>query len=127
MQVEAMKWLEMRLNSESRTGFFVITGTPGIGKSIFLAYMAGFLAEKNYDIVIQRGQEWWSRTGGEIAAHGEEKPLNFLKRAETVLLFDPIGGENKTALQNRDRGCTMIFHIAKQVKLPFCIQSATGA
>lgn len=109
MRVEAMKWLDARLNSESRTGLFVITGTPGIGKSIFLAYMAGFLAEKNYGIVIQRGQEWWSRADGKIVAHGEEKPVTLLKRAETVLLFDPIGGENKTALQNRDRGCTMIF------------------
>ena len=108
MREEAMKWLETRFSSK-RTGLFVITGTPGIGKSIFLAYMAGFLAEKNYDIVIQRGQEWWSRAGGKVVAHGEQKPLNFLKNAETVLLFDPIGGENRTPLQNRDMGCTMVF------------------
>ncbi|CAL1173777.1 unnamed protein product, partial [Cladocopium goreaui] len=108
MKDEAMKWLRGRLENLP-IGLFVITGTPGIGKSIFLAYMAGFLAEKNYDIVIQRGQEWWSRARGKIVAHGREEPLNFLKNAETVLLFDPIGGENRTPLQNRDMGCSMVF------------------
>lgn len=109
MQVEAIKWLEARLNSESRTGLFVITGTPGIGKSIFLAYMAGVLAEKNYDIVIQRGQEWWSRAGGQIVAHGREEPLSFLKRAETVLLFDPLAGQWGAKLDYRSAGRTLVF------------------
>ena len=58
--------------------------------------------------MIQRGQRWWSRAGGKIVAHGREEPLDLLDQAKTVLLFDPIGGENRMPLQNRDRGCIMI-------------------
>ncbi|CAJ1383346.1 unnamed protein product, partial [Effrenium voratum] len=49
------KWLLHNFSQEDM-GVFVITGTPGIGKSVFLAYVA-----EGINIVIQLGKEWRSR------------------------------------------------------------------
>ena len=69
MRKLAIDWMEAELKGGMPTGVFVITGTPGIGKSVFLAYFAAYLCEKGYDIVIQRGQEWWSHASGKATTH----------------------------------------------------------
>ena len=58
MRVQIMNWLNDKFKLEMPVGMFVITGTPGIGKSVFLAYMVAFLVEKGYGIVIQIGQKF---------------------------------------------------------------------
>ena len=89
-------------------GLLIVTGTPGIGKSVFLAYMAVFLIAEHYDIVIQRAEMWWSCIKGKAIAYGETKPLQLLQQATTVLLFDPLAG-GRVRLDARARGCSIVF------------------
>ena len=57
MKEEIATWLKE--TAEAPTGLFVVTGTPGAGKSVFLAFVAAYFAEENKrPIVIQRGKEW---------------------------------------------------------------------
>ena len=58
MRKLAIDWMEAELKGGMPTGVFVITGSPGIGKSVFLAYFVAYLCEKGYNVVIQRGQDW---------------------------------------------------------------------
>lgn len=84
-------------------------GTPGIGKSIFLGYMAAKLS-RTMNIVIQRGNRWWScKPGAEPIYYGENKPLDLLDDANVVLLADPLGNENGVPIETRSCGCTLIF------------------
>ena len=108
MKEEIATWLKE--TAEAPTGLFVVTGTPGTGKSVFLAFLAANFAEENKrPIVIQRGNRWCSRpVGGKVVSHGENKPLGLLDSSETLLLADPIGGENK-AVVYRPQGCTIVF------------------
>ena len=41
--------------------------------------------------------------------HGKSEPLQLLKQPETLLLADPIGGENKATVEYRAQGCTIVF------------------
>ena len=109
MKEEIATWLKE--TAEAPTGLFVVTGTPGTGKSAFLAFVAANFAEENKrPIVIQRGNRWWSRTvGGKTVSHGETKPLRLLDSSKTLLLADPIGGENKATVEYRAQGCTIVF------------------
>ena len=109
MRVQIMNWLNDKFKLEMPVGMFVITGTPGIGKSVFLAYMVAFLVEKGYGIVIQIGQKFWSRQSGsgKTVAHREEKPLQ-LEDAKVVLLADPLGGKDNQ-IEHRRAGCTIVF------------------
>ena len=108
MRKLAMEWMEKKLNDHQLTGVFVITGTPGIGKSVFLAYFAAYLCEKGYHIVIQRGQKWWSYVSGKASAHGKEEPKALLDQQTTVLLFDPFDSEAAN-LQPRSQGVSFVF------------------
>ena len=116
LQGQIVAWLKgifnpALANGEERPmigGLLIVTGTPGIGKSIFLAYMAVILIAEGYDIVIQRGNEWWSHIGGKARAHGEVKPGALLGQETTVLLFDPLAG-GKVELDARPRGCSIVF------------------
>ena len=106
-----MNWLQDKFSlTTPPIGMFVITGTPGIGKSVFLAYMVAFLVEKGYGIVIQIGQKFWSRQSGsgKTVAHREDKPFLQLEDAKVVLLADPLGGED-TKVEHRRAGCTIVF------------------
>ncbi|CAE7805689.1 CRN16, partial [Symbiodinium necroappetens] len=109
MKEEIATWLKEM--AKAPTGLFVVTGTPGTGKSVFLAFVAAYFAEENKSaIVIQRGNRWWSRpVAGKTVSHGETKPLGLLDSSETLLLADPIGGENKAAVEYRAQGCTIVF------------------
>ena len=107
MRKLAIDWMEAELKGGMPTGVFVITGTPGIGKSVFLAYFAAYLCEKSYNIVIQRGQEWWSHVSGKATTHGK-KPEALLKQQTTVLLFDPFDSE-AARLQTRSQGVSFVF------------------
>ena len=108
MRTLAMAWMEKKLKVHQLTGIFVITGTPSIGKSVFLAYFAAYLCEKGYDIAIQRGQEWWSHASGKATAHGKKEPEALRKQQTTVLLFDPF--DSKAAkLQTRSQGVSFVF------------------
>ena len=112
MRAQIMNWLNAKFKPRKpRTGMFVITGTPGIGKSVFLAYMVAFLVEKGYSIVIQRGQKFWSRQSGsgKTVAHREEKPFLQLEDAKVVLLADPLGSETASVVEHRFAGCTIVF------------------
>ena len=108
MRKLAIDWMEAELKGGMPTGVFVITGTPGIGKSVFLAYFAAYLCEKGYNVVIQRGQEWWSHASGKATAHGKKEPEALLKQQTTVLLFDPFDSEAAT-LQTRGQGVSFVF------------------
>ena len=108
MRTLAMEWMDKKLKDHKLTGVFVITGTPGIGKSAFLAYFAAYLCEKGYDIVIQRGQEWWSHASGKATTHGKKEPEALLKQQTTVLLFDPCDSD-AAKLQTRDQGVSFAF------------------
>ena len=111
MRVQIMNWLNDKFKLETLIGMFVITGTPGIGKSVFLAYMVAFLVEQGYSIVIQRGQKFWSRQSGsgKTVAHREEKPFLQLEDAKVVLLADPLGSETASVVEHRFAGCTIVF------------------
>ena len=111
MRAQIMDWLEQKFNLKTPIGMFVITGTPGIGKSVFLAYMVAFLVEKGYGIVIQRGQKFWSRQSGSgrTVAHEEQKPFQLLKNPQAVLLADPLGSETASVVEHRFVGCTIVF------------------
>ena len=77
----AIDWMEAELKGGMPTGVFVITGTPGIGKSVFLAYFAAYLCEKGYNVVIQRGQKWWSHASGKATTHEKNlRPCSSNKR-----------------------------------------------
>ena len=89
-------------------GLLIVTGTPGIGKSVFLAYMAVILIAEHYDIVIQRGEMWWSCIKAKAKAYGKTNPLQLLEHSTTVLLFDPLAG-GKVELDARARGCSIVF------------------
>ena len=108
MRKLAMEWMEKKLKDHQLTGVFVITGTPGIGKSVFLAYFAAYLCEKGYRIVIQRGQKWWSYVSGKASAHGKKEPEALLDQQTTVLLFDPFESE-AAKLQTRSQGVSFVF------------------
>ena len=108
MRKLALEWMEKKLKDHKLTGVFVITGTPGIGKSVFLAYFAAYLCEKSYNIVIQRGQEWWSHVSGKATTHGKKEPEALLKPQTTVLLFDPFDSE-AARLQTRSQGVSFVF------------------
>ncbi|CAE7446764.1 RIN1 [Symbiodinium sp. CCMP2456] len=110
MSAQITGWLDEKHAQEDPTGMFIVTGTPGIGKSVFLAYMAALLAEKGYSIVIQRAAMFWSlESKKETAAHGEEKPIILLQNREVVLLADPGGGGTSQNVQYRPLGCTLVF------------------
>ena len=111
MRVQIMNWLNDKFELEMPIGMFVITGTPGIGKSVFLAYMVAFLVEKGYGIVIQRGQKFWSRQSGSgrTVAHEEQKPFQLLNNPQVVLLADPLGSETASVVEHRFVGCTIVF------------------
>ncbi|CAE7900606.1 unnamed protein product, partial [Symbiodinium necroappetens] len=110
MKAQITGWLHEKHAQEDPTGMFVITGTPGIGKSVFLAYMAALLAEKGYGIVIQRAAMFWSlESKKKAAAHGEEKPIMLLQNRKVVLLADPGGGGTSQSVHSRDLGCTLVF------------------
>ena len=111
MHAQITNWLNDKFKLETPpVGMFVITGTPGIGKSVFLAYMVAFLVEKGYGIVIQRGQKFWSRQSrsGKTVAHGKTEP-ELLGDAKAVLLADPLGSETATVVEHRFAGCTIVF------------------
>eukprot|EP00434_Breviolum_minutum_P014537 symbB.v1.2.012819.t1/scaffold884.1/size313170/31 len=111
MRAQIMNWLNDKFKPQKpRTGMFVITGTPGIGKSVFLAYMVAFLVEKDYGIVIQRGQKFWSRESGsgKTVARGKTEP-KLLEDAKAVLLADPLGSETASVVEHRFAGCTIVF------------------
>ena len=83
MRAQIMNWLNDKFKPQKpRTGMFVITGTPGIGKSVFLAYMVAFLVEKGYGIVIQRGQKFWSRQSE--SPYLNKQPTNTKKTLDWV-------------------------------------------
>ena len=106
-----MTWLQDKFSlTTPPIGMFVITGTPGIGKSVFLAYMVAFLVEKDYGIVIQRRQKFWSRESGsgKTVAHGKTEP-KLLEDNNAVLLADPLGSETATEVEHRFAGCTIVF------------------
>ena len=110
MRAQIMNWLNAKFKPRKpRTGMFVITGTPGIGKSVFLAYMVAFLVEQGYGIVIQIGQKFWSRQSGsgKTVAHGKTEP-ELLGDAKAVLLADPLGGKDNQ-IEHRRAGCTIVF------------------
>ena len=110
MRDQIMDWLEQKFNRKTPIGMFVITGTPGIGKSVFLAYMVAFLVEQGYGIVIQRGQKFWSRQSGsgKTVADGKTEP-KLLEDAKAVLLADPLGSETASVVEHRFAGCTIVF------------------
>ena len=111
MHAQITNWLNDKFKLETPpVGMFVITGTPGIGKSVFLAYMVAFLVEKGYGIVIQRGQKFWSRQSGsgETVAHGKTE-AKLLQDAKSVFLADPLGSETDTKVEHRFAGCTIVF------------------
>ena len=111
MRAQIMNWLNAKFKPRKpRTGMFVITGTPGIGKSVFLAYMVAFLVEQGYGIVIQRGQKFWSRQSGsgKTVADGKTEP-KLLEDAKAVLLADPLGSETASVVEHRFAGCTIVF------------------
>ena len=120
-----MNWLNDKFKLEMPVGMFVITGTPGIGKSVFLAYMVAFLVEQGYGIVIQIGQKFWSRQSGsgKTVAHEEQKP-KLLKNPQVVLLADPRGGKDNE-IEQRRAGCTIVFTSLREscYKVPFKQQS----
>ena len=110
MHAQIMTWLQDKFSlATPPIGMFVITGTPGIGKSVFLAYMVAFLVEQGYSIVIQIGQKFWSRQSGsgKTVSHGKTEP-KLLEDAKAVLLADPLGGED-TKVEHRRAGCTIVF------------------
>ena len=110
MDAQIMTWLQDKFSlTTPPIGMFVITGTPGIGKSVFLAYMVAFLVEKGYGIVIQIGQKFWSRQSGsgKTVADGKTEP-KLLEDANAVLLADPLGGKD-TKVEHRRAGCTIVF------------------
>ena len=110
MHAQIMTWLQDKFSlTTPPIGMFVITGTPGIGKSVFLAYMVAFLVEKGYGIVIQIGQKFWSRQSGsgKTVAHGKTEP-KLLEDAKAVLLADPRGGKDNQ-IEQRRAGCTIVF------------------
>ena len=111
MRVQIMDWLNDKFELETPIGMFVITGTPGIGKSVFLAYMVAFLVENRYGVVIQRGQKFWSRQfgSGKTVAHEEQKPFQLLNNPQVVLLADPLGSETASVVEHRFVGCTIVF------------------
>ena len=106
-----MNWLNDKFKLEMPVGMFVITGTPGIGKSVFLAYMVAFLVENRYGVVIKRGQKFWSRQfgSGKTVAHEEQKPFQLLNNPQVVLLADPLGSETASVVEHRFVGCTIVF------------------
>lgn len=94
---------------EKPTGIFVVTGSPGIGKSVFMGYVAAQLAAKDVPFVIQRGLNFWSReAGGPVVDHEKTESVRLLKRREVVLLFDPIDVKSKVIML-REVGRTIIF------------------
>ena len=126
MHAQIMTWLHDKFSLPTPPiGMFVITGTPGIGKSVFLAYMVAFLVEQGYGIVIQIGQKFWSRQSGsgETVAHEEQKPKLF-KNPQVVLLADPRGGKDNE-IEQRRAGCTIVFTSLREscYKVPFKQQS----
>ena len=110
MKEEAMSWLCAQPETD-RIGLFVVTGTPGIGKTLFLGFMAAVLAaEQKYHIVVQHGGMWWSRqVGGKTTAHYKEEPVELLQKSDTLLLADPHGGDGRVDIQPRMAGCTLVF------------------
>ena len=120
-----MNWLNDKFELEMPVGMFVITGTPGIGKSVFLAYMVAFLVEQGYGIVIQIGQKFWSRESGsgKTVARGKTEP-KLLEDAKAVLLADPRGGKDNE-IEQRRAGCTIVFTSLREscYKVPFKQQS----
>ena len=120
-----MNWLNDKFKLEMPVGMFVITGTPGIGKSVFLAYMVAFLVEQGYGIVIQIGQKFWSRESGsgKTVARGKTEP-KLLEDAKAVLLADPRGGKDNE-IEQRRAGCTIVFTSLREscYKVPFKQQS----
>ncbi|CAJ1417059.1 unnamed protein product [Effrenium voratum] len=120
------KWLLHNFSQEDM-GVFVITGTPGIGKSVFLAYVASRLAEEGINIVIQLGKRWWSRISGQtITMHTEKKRDMLLDQSKTVLLADPVRGENSQPVDPRMRGCTIIFTSPQQKNYDSVWKQAEG-
>ena len=118
------KWLLHNFSQEDM-GVFVITGTPGIGKSVFLAYVASRLAEEGIKIVIQLGKRWWSRISGQTITHNDTWPVK-LHHSKTVLLADPVGGENSQPVDPRMRGCTIIFTSPQQKNYDSVWKQAEG-
>ena len=120
-------WLKQEFAKPGIKGVFVITGTPGIGKSVFLAFVASCLAEEGINIVIQLGKRWWSRISGQtIKMHNETKPYMLLDHSKTVLLADPVGGENSQPVDPRMRGCTIIFTSPQQKNYDSVWKQAEG-
>ena len=102
-------WLKEQFELETPRGLFVITGTPGIGKSVLLGYIAVYLANE-YDLVIRRNYTWYSRKAGlnqKTLRHNEEPQM--LQKSSTVLLIDPVGGQTTDDVKHRTQGCTMVF------------------
>ena len=119
-------WLKQEFAKPGIQGVFVITGSPGIGKSVFLAFVASRLAEEGIDIVIQLGKEWWSRVAGQTMTLNEKKPVTLLKVSKTVLLADPVGGENSQPVDPRMCGCTIIFTSPQQKNYDSVWKQAEG-
>jgi len=108
------KWLFPKQDGKlRRIGVFVITGTPGIGKSVFQGFVAAQLLSAGISIVIQRGTRWHSckLDEGKTCAtnHGKTEPTGLLDRIDYVLLGDPGGGVNTVPVLKRDKGCTLVF------------------
>ena len=127
MHAQIMTWLQDKFSlTTPPIGMFVITGTPGIGKSVFLAYMVAFLVEQSYGIVIQIGRKFWSRQSGSArtGAHEEQKPFQLLNNPQVVLLADPRGGKDNE-IEQRRAGCTIVFTSLREscYKVPFKQQS----
>ena len=116
MQGQIVAWLNGLFNPALKDGakrptiggLLIVTGTPGIGKSVFLACVAVILIAESYDIVIQRGNWWWSHIGGKVRAHRRATPSELLEKETTVLLFNPLAG-GKAELDARPRGCSIVF------------------
>ena len=114
MRDQINAWLKSKFDLPTPGGVFVVTGTPGTGKSVFLAFMAAYLVESGGDIVIQRGNEWWSCVSGKTTAHRKEEPLDLLKQPKVVHLADPVGGQTPVTIAPRSQGCTLVFISLRQ-------------
>ena len=114
--------LKEKFELETPPGLFVITGTPGIGKSVLLGYITVYLANE-YDLVSRRNYTWYSRQAGpnqKILKHKEEPQM--LQKSSTVLLIDPVGGQATDDVEASDTrmhdGVNFFAHEALPQRLP---------
>lgn len=95
--------------TDKKLNNLIITGTPGVGKTMFMLYQLHVAKLKRRNVVLQLGEETWAfvSTPSVFVSDDQECISKLLCKQATLCFFDPHYTESK--LKKRSVSFTIVF------------------